>query len=160
MPENRNDNNHTKPPQPAVAIAELPPPTRVRPKTNRTFAKLQCRRCLHTMDVPTERLRTIVRCPKCHTSLRTPKSIRQACPYCGACSDFGADASGRRVKCRKCGVRLQIPVQVARPKRRRHHRRHRSSRRTRPEASLIPLIISLGVSVIGLVLCFRLLANL
>ncbi len=159
MPQNRNDDNQTELPRPVVAIAELPPPTRARPKLNRTFAKLQCRRCLHTMEVPTERLRTIVRCPKCHTSLRTPKSIRQACPYCGACSDFGADASGRRVKCRKCGVRLQIPVQVARPKRRRR-RRHRSRGRTRPEASLIPLIVSLGVSIIGLVLCFRLLANL
>ncbi len=158
MPNSRNDNNRAEPPRPTVAIAELPPPTRARPKLNRTFAKLQCRRCLNTMDVPTERLRSTVRCSKCHSSLRTPKSIRQACPYCGACSDFGADASGRRVKCRKCGVRLQIPVQVARPKRRR--RRHRSSRRTRPEASLIPLIISLGVSIIGLVLCFRLLANL
>ncbi len=159
MPESPNDNSQTNPPRAAVAIAELPPPTRPRPKPNRTSAKLQCRRCLHTMDVPTERLRTVVRCSKCHTSLRTPKSIRQACPYCGACSDFGADASGRRVKCRKCGVRLQIPVQVARPKRRRR-RRHRSSHHTRPEASLIPLIISLGVSIIGLVLCFRLLANL
>lgn len=158
MPENRNDNNEANPPRSAVAIAELPPPTRAQPKLNRTSAKLQCRRCLHTMEVPTERLRTIMRCSKCHTSLRTPKSIRQACPYCGACSDFGADASGRRVKCRKCGVPLQIPVQVARPKRRR--RRHRSSRRTRPETSLIPLIVSLGVSIIGLVLCFRLLANL
>ncbi len=158
MPENRNDNNEANPPRPAVAVAELPPPTRARLKPNRTSAKLQCRRCLYTMEVPTERLRTIIRCSKCHTSLRTPKSIRQACPYCGACSDFGADASGRRVKCRKCGVPLQIPVQVARPKRRR--RRHRSSHRTRPEASLIPLIVSLGVSIIGLVLCFRLLANL
>ncbi len=158
MPQSRNDDNQTELPQPVVAIAELPPPTRARPKPNRTFAKLQCRRCLHTMDVPTERLRTIVRCSKCHSSLRTPKSIRQVCPYCGACSDFGADASGRRVKCHKCGVRLQIPVQVARPKRRRH--RHRSSRRSRPEASLIPLIVSLGVSIIALVLCFRLLAYL
>ena len=158
MPESRNDNNRAEPPRPAVAIAELPPPTRARPKPNRTLAKLQCRRCLHTIEVPTERLRSVVRCPKCRSSLRTPKSIRQACPYCGACSDFGADASGRRVKCRKCGVRLQIPVQVARPKRRR--RRHRSNRSTRPEASLIPLIVSLGVSIIGLVLCFRLLANM
>ncbi len=158
MPKSRNDDKQAEPPRSAVAIAELPPPTRAQPKPNRTCAKLQCRRCLHTMDVPTERLRSIVRCPKCHSSLRTPKSIRQACPYCGACSDFGADASGRRVKCRKCGVPLQIPVQVARPKRRKHRRR--SSRRTRPEASLIPLIISLGVSIIGLVLCFRLLSNL
>ena len=158
MPQNRNDDNETELPQPVVAIAELPPPTRALPKLNCTFAKLQCRRCLHTMDVPTERMRTIVRCSKCHTNLRTPKSIRQACPYCGACSDFGADASGRRVKCRKCGVRLQIPVQVARPKRRR--RRHRTSRHTRPDASLIPLIISLGVFIIGLVLCFRFLAIL
>ncbi len=158
MPESRNDDNQAKPPRPAIAIAELPPPTRARPKPNRTFAKLQCRRCLHTMEVPTERLRTIVRCSKCHSSLRTPKSIRQACPYCGACSDFGADASGRRVKCRKCGVRLQIPVQVARAKRRRH--RHRSSRNARPEASLIPLIVSLGISIVALVICFRLLANL
>ncbi len=158
MTKSRKDNKQAKPPQPAVAIAELPPPTRARRKPNRTCAKLQCRRCLHTMEVPTDRLRTVVRCPKCHSSLRTPKSIRQACPFCGACSDFGADASGRRVKCRKCGVPLQIPVQVARPKRRRH--RHRSSRPTRPEASLIPLIVSLGVSIIGLVLCFRLLANM
>ena len=158
MPESPSDNNQTEPPRPALAIAELPPTTRARLQPNRTLAKLQCRRCLHTLELPTERLPTSVRCPKCHTSLRTPKSIRQACPYCGACSDFGADASGRRVKCRKCGVRLQIPVQVAHPKRRR--RRHRSSRHTRPEANLIPLIISLGVSVIGLVLCFRLLANL
>ncbi len=158
MPKNRHNKKQAKPSPSATAIAELPPPTRARPKPNRTFAKLQCRRCLHTMEVPTERLRSIVRCSKCHSSLRTPKSIRQACPYCGGCSDFGADASGRRVKCRKCGVRLQIPVQVAHPKRRRH--RHRSARRTRPEASLIPLIVSLGVSIIGLVLCFRLLANL
>ncbi len=153
MPQSRNDDNQTELPQPVVAIAELPPPTRALPKLNCTFAKLQCKRCLHTMEVPTERMRTFVRCSKCHTSLRTPKSIRQACPYCGTCSDFGADASGRRVKCRKCGVRLQIPVQVARPKRRR--RRHRSSRHTRPDASLIPLIVSLGVFIIGLVLCFR-----
>ncbi len=158
MPESPNDNNQTKPPRPAIAVAELPPPTRARPMPSGTSAKLQCRRCLHTLEVPTDRLRTIVRCSKCHSSLRTPKSIRQACPYCGACSDFGADASGRRVKCRKCGVPLQIPVQVARPKRRR--RRHRASHHTRPEASLIPLIVSLGVSTIGLVLCFRLLANL
>jgi len=158
MPESRNDNNLTKSPEPALAVAELPPPTRARPKPNRTLAKLQCRRCLHTMEVPAEQLRTSVRCPKCHTSLRTPKSIRQSCPYCGACSDFSAHASGRRVKCCQCGVRLQIPVQVARPQRRR--RRYRSSRRTHPEVSLIPLIISLGVSVIGLVLCFRLLAIL
>ncbi len=158
MPKSRNDNKQAEPPRPAVAIAELPPPTRARPKLNRTCAKLQCRRCLYTMEVPTERLRSIVRCSKCHSSLRTPRSIRQACPYCGGCNDFGADASGRRVKCRKCGVPLQIPVQVVRPKRR--QRRHRSSHHTRPEASLIPLIVSLGISIIGLMLCFRLLANL
>jgi DNA-directed RNA polymerase subunit RPC12/RpoP len=110
------------------------------------------------MEVPAERLQAVVRCSKCHSSLRTPKSIRQNCPYCGGSSDFGVDASGRRVKCRECGGRLQIPVQVARPKRRRHRRG--SGSYARPEASLIPLIISLGVSIIGLMLCFRLLANL
>ena len=158
MLRSRKKNNKAEPPRSAVAIAELPPPTGAQPKLNRASAKLQCRRCLHTMDVPTDRLRTIVRCPKCHTRLRTPKSIRQACRYCGASSDFGTAASGKRVECRKCGVPLRIPVQMARPQRRR--RRHRSSSRTRPEASLIPLIVSLGVSIIGLVLCFRLLANL
>ena len=158
MPRSRNKKKQPKPLLSAVAVAELPPPTRARSKTNPALAKLQCRRCLHTMEVPTERLRTIVRCSRCHSSLRTPKTIRQACPYCGASSDFGADASGRRVKCRKCGVRLQIPVQVARPKRRRHRRGTRWI--TNPEASLIPLIISLGVSVIELELCIRLLDNL
>ncbi len=158
MPRKRTKKEQGGPPLSSVAIAELPPPTHTRSNPNRTSAKLQCRRCLHTMEVPTGRPRSTVRCSKCHSSLRTPKSIRQACPYCGASSDFAADASGRRVKCRMCGVPLQIPVQVARAKRRR--RRHRATNRTRPEASLIPLIISLGVSIIGLVLCFRLLANL
>ena len=110
------------------------------------------------MELQPERARASIRCTKCQRNLRMPKSIKQACPYCGVQCDFRTDVSGRRTKCPQCGKGLQIPVQMARPRRRRRHRA--AAHRPRQSGSLIPLIVSLGVSILGLMLCFRLLANL
>ncbi len=108
------------------------------------------------MDIPLGRLRARLRCTKCHRSLRLPKTIKQVCPYCKSPSDFSADASGRRVKCRSCGVRLQVPVQVARPRK----RRRRAARAQRRQGNLFPLMASLSIAILGLMLCFRMLSSL
>ncbi len=151
---------HEKPEQPATPQATAPTavlsPGRKRSHPNTAGTTVQCSRCLNTMEIPPERVRMRLRCTKCHRNLRMPRSIRQACPYCGSHCEFRADASGRRVKCTQCGVRLQIPVQVVRPK----HRRRRTLHRPRQQGSLIPLVVALSISILGLMLCFRLLASL
>lgn len=140
----------------APPTVDLPPRTQSykRPRTDQTT--VQCSRCLNTMEILPVRVRTRLRCTRCHRSLRLPKTIKQVCPYCKSHSDFSTDASGRRVKCRSCGVRLQIPVQVARP-RKRHRRTNHTPRR---QGSLVPLMAALSIAILGLMLCFRIFSNL
>ncbi len=157
MSVSKNDTLVATQAQAPVPTAKLQTPTTPnrRPKTDQTT--VQCSRCLNTMTIPPVRVRSHLRCTKCHRSLRLPKTIKQVCPYCESHSDFSTDASGRRVKCRSCGVRLQIPVQVARPRKR---RRHRAARAPRRQESLFPLMAALSIAILGLMLCFRLLSSL
>ncbi len=156
MSVSRNDTlvaPQTQPPVPTVALPPRTPPNK-RSKAEQTT--VQCSRCLNTMEILPLRVRTRLRCTKCHRSLRLPKTIKQVCPYCKSHSDFSTEASGRRMKCRSCGVRLQIPVQVARPR-----KRHRRATRTpRQQGSVFPLMVALGIAILGLMLCFRIFSNL
>ena len=120
------------------------------------LAKVQCSRCLNTMEIPTELFRRYLRCDRCHRNLRAPRVIRHGCAHCGCFGEFSPDTSGRRVNCPECSMRILMPIQIAHPKR----RRRRSPHRPRRDSSALPLVISLGISMLGLILCFRLLSNL
>ena len=131
------------------------PPVR-KPKAPTTM--IQCRRCLHTLELPAHTVGRYVRCDKCRRQLKMPRTIRHACAYCGCHGEYAGDASGRRVKCKQCGVRVLIPLQVARLTR--HHQRRSHARRSPRDNGLIPLLVSLGITLVVLILCFRFVSSL
>ena len=122
--------------------------------------RFQCSRCLKTIEIDSIPPGGRLRCNQCSRSLRIPKIVRQVCPHCGCHGEYSPDASGNRIRCQQCGMRILIPVQVAKS-RKKHHRRHARSKRSIPhETSLLPLFVSLCVSLIGVILCYRVLSNL
>lgn len=129
-------------------------------KPNAPTTMIQCRRCLHTLELPAETVGRYVRCDKCRRQLKMPRTIRHACAYCGCHGEYAGDASGRRVKCKQCGVRVLIPLQVARPTRHRHGHHRSHGRQSSSDSGMIPLLVSLGITLVVLIMCFRFVSSL
>lgn len=141
---------------PAVAASEVPRVT----KAAAANSRVQCGRCLNNMEITPALVRPHLKCTRCHRHLGLPKLIRHVCSYCGCHGEYGLDSSGRRIPCRHCGMRIPVPVQVAMPQHRRRRAAHRAPKHTPKGSSMVPLLVSLGVSVLGLLLCIKLITNL
>lgn len=124
--------------------------------------KVQCGRCFNMMEIAPERVRSHMRCTQCHRSLRLGKVIRHLCTRCGMPVEFSVGASGRHVSCPKCATRQRLAVQVAQLRHRRRRRRgvQRGVRRVNASSGLISLTVALGATILGLMLCFRLLTSM
>lgn len=110
--------------------------------------RVQCGRCLHTLELNGAARR--IRCSRCGRQLRLPRAIRQTCAACGRHGEYAAAYSGRPVACRHCGVRVLIPVQLARRVRRRRH-----GRIVAHDQSLLSLAVSLVLSLLAMLVCMR-----
>jgi hypothetical protein len=128
---------------PAVAAPSLP------------TSKLRCARCLNTLEVASDELRSHVRCTRCKRRLKLPRVVRVPCDSCGCHGEYSVADSGRRVPCASCNVRIQIPIQLVRPGQRRRSRRQSSG-----ERGMGGLAVSIGLTLLAALVCWRLLATM